>query len=461
MTAQKLIIGSEEWVSLPELGLPVIKSRIDSGAKTSALHAYNIQPYEEKGQAYVRFDVHPVQKNRRIVKRCSAPVIARRVVKSSNGESEKRFVIQTTVALGDASWSIEVTLTNRDSMGYRMLLGREAMHQRVLVDPAAKQCLRRICDSDILKYYDMPEPQGRGLRIAVLASNPELYSNRRLMEAGQARGHEMLFINVRQCYMNISREHGAIHYRGGESLSHIDAVIPRLRPAVTFYGCSVLRQFENMNSFCLNDAIAISRSRDKLRSLQILSGKGINMPITGFANSPEDTKDLIKLVGGAPLIVKLLEGTQGRGVVLAETDKAAESVINAFKSLKANILVQEFIREAKGKDIRCFVVDNKVVGAMQREAPEGEFRANVHLGGTVSAVRLTVEEKKMAVAAARAMGLHVAGVDIIRSNNGAKVLEVNSSPGLQGIENATGSDIAGAMIEAVEKYAPITQAALL
>ncbi|MFW0776738.1 MAG: 30S ribosomal protein S6--L-glutamate ligase [Rickettsiales bacterium] len=297
----------------------------------------------------------------------------------------------------------------------------------------------------------MVQPKRDGLKIVLLASNPDLYSNKRIIEAGEERGHEMRFINIRQCYMNISSSSPEVHYRGGELLKDVDAIIPRIKPSMTFYGCAVARQFQSIGAFCLNDSVSVARSRDKLRSLQLLSNNGIPMPTTGFANSPVDTAEIIKMVGGAPLVIKLLEGTQGKGVVLAETGKAAESVINAFKSLQANILVQEFIKEAQGKDIRCFVIDGKVVGSIQREAAAGDFRANLHLGGTASAVKVTPTERKIAVRAAKTMGLKVAGVDIIRSKDGPKVLEINSSPGLEGIEEVTGKDVAGLMIESIER----------
>lgn len=447
----KIIIGKEEWCGLPELGLPAIKARIDSGAKTSSLHAFNIHTFEEDGKKYVHFDIHPIQDNRKIIQSCRGLVVDRRDIKSSSGEKERRHVIKTAILLGDKIWDIEITLTNRDSMGYRMLLGREAMKERLLIDPDASFCLGTRNEKEIEKHYRKSQPKKDGLRIALLASNPELYSNKRIMEAGEERGNEMRFINIRQCYMNINSPNPEVHYRGGELLEGFDAVIPRIKPSMTFYGCTVARQFESLGAFCLNNSVAISRSRDKLRSLQILSNNNIPMPTTGFANSPVDTADIIQMVGGAPLVVKLLEGTQGKGVVLAETNKAAESVINAFKSLKANILVQEFIKEAQGKDIRCFVIDGKVEGSIQREAAEGEFRANLHLGGKASSVKITTEERKIAINAAKAMGLHVAGVDLIRSKTGPKVLEINSSPGLEGIEDTTGKDIAGLMIECIEK----------
>lgn len=449
--SKKFVIGREEWVSLPDLGLHAVKAKIDSGAKTSALHAFNIHTYMHDGVEYVRFDVHPIQNNRKIIQHCHGKLLDRRTVKSSNGEIEKRFVIQTEVHLGDHTWPIEITLTNRDSMGFRMLLGREAMTQRLLVDPDVIYITKNLSDKEALSLYSASVEQRYSLNIVVLGSDPELYSNKRLIQAGIQRGHNMIFVNVRYCYMNISATTPEIYYSGGKKLENIDAVIPRLRPSMTFHGCAIVRQFQAAGAFCLNDSVSISRSRNKLRSLQILADKGLNMPVTGFAHSPEDTKHLIKMVGGAPLVVKLLESTQGVGVVLAETNKAAESVISAFKSLKANILVQEFIKEAKGEDFRAFVVDGKVVSAMKRTATEDEFRANLHLGGTCSVAKLTAEEKKMAVHASKALGLKVAGVDIIRSKNGPKLLEVNSSPGLEGIEHATGEDVAGLMIEAIER----------
>ncbi len=447
----KVIIGKEEWCALPELGLPAIKARIDTGAKTSSLHAFNIHPFEADGKKYVHFDIHPLQDNRKVIQSCRGLVVDKRAVKSSSGEKETRHVIKTPLTLGGETWDIEVTLTNRDSMGFRMLIGREAMKERVLIDPDAAMCLGTRDENEVKNVYGTVAPRPDGLQIAVLASNPELYSNKRLIEAGEERGHHMRFLNIRQCYMNISAEKPEIYTSGGELLDSLDAVIPRIKPAMTFYGCAVTKQFETSGAFCLNNSVAIARSRDKLRSLQILSSHKVPMPTTAFANSPLSTNHMIKMVGGAPLVIKLLEGTQGKGVVLAETNKAAESVINAFKSLQANILVQEFIKEADGKDIRCFVVDGKVVGSIQRSAAAGEFRANLHLGGTASHVKITADERKIAVNAAKAMGLSVAGVDIIRSKEGPKVLEINSSPGLEGIESITQKDVAGLMIESIEK----------
>ncbi|QTF92437.1 30S ribosomal protein S6--L-glutamate ligase [Halomonas sp. BM-2019] len=290
------------------------------------------------------------------------------------------------------------------------------------------------------------------MHIALLSRNRNLYSTRRLVEAAEQRGHTTRVVDTLRCYMSIAAHHPSIHLKGQE-LEPFDAVIPRIGASVTFYGCAVLRQFEMMGTYVLNDSVAITRSRDKLRSLQLLSRKGLGLPITGFAHSPDDIPDLITMVKGAPLVIKLLEGTQGIGVVLAETNQAAESVIQAFLGLKANIMVQEYITEARGADIRCLVVGDKVVASMKRQAPEGEFRSNLHRGGTASVIRITPEERSTAIRAAKAMGLRVAGVDLLRSNHGPVIMEVNSSPGLQGIETATGKDIAGLIIEHIEKNA--------
>ncbi len=290
------------------------------------------------------------------------------------------------------------------------------------------------------------------MKLAILSRNPRLYSTRRLLEAGEQRGHEVRVLDHLKCYMDIASHDPAVHYRGAE-LEYFDAVIPRIGASVTFYGSAVVRQFEMTGTYALNESVAITRSRDKLRSLQILSRAGIGLPITAFAHSTDSTQELIEIVGGAPLVVKLLEGTQGKGVVLAENRKAAEALIEAFRGLKANFLVQEFIKEARGADIRCFVIGDKVVAAMKRQAGEGEFRSNLHRGGTASLVRLTPEERSTAVRSARKMGLNVSGVDILRSHHGPVVMEVNSSPGLEGIESATGKDVAAMIIEFIEKNA--------
>lgn len=290
------------------------------------------------------------------------------------------------------------------------------------------------------------------MKIAMLARNKNLYSHQRLVEAAEARGHEIRIIDTLRVYMNITAHRPDLRY-GGEVLPKYDAVIPRIGASITFYGMAVLRQFEMMGTWPLNESVAIGRSRDKLRSLQLLSRAGIGLPVTGFAHSTRDTDDLMEMVGGAPLVIKLLEGTQGIGVVLGETHSSAKSVIEAFRGVKSNILVQEFVKESKGVDIRCLVIGGKVIASMMRKGAEGDFRSNLHRGGSANIVKITPEERSTAIRAAKTLGLNVAGVDLLRSNHGPVVMEVNSSPGLEGIENATGKDIAGQIIEYMETHA--------
>ncbi|MEX2480124.1 MAG: 30S ribosomal protein S6--L-glutamate ligase [Gammaproteobacteria bacterium] len=292
------------------------------------------------------------------------------------------------------------------------------------------------------------------MKVAILSRNSKLYSTRRIKEAAIARGHEARVVDHLHCFMDITAAKPTVHHRGEEfGQGDFDAIIPRIGASVTYYGTAVARQFEMMGVYSVNESVAITRARDKLRSLQLLSRQKIGIPVTAFANRPDDVAGLIREVGGAPLVVKLLEGTQGIGVVLAETSKAAQSVIQAFMGLGSNILVQEFIKESKGSDIRCFVVGGKVIAAMQRQAPEGEFRSNLHRGGSATLVKLTPGERRCAVRAAQVMGLNVAGVDLLRSNRGPLVMEVNSSPGLRGIEEATGKDVANIIIEFIEHNA--------
>ncbi|NGY05035.1 30S ribosomal protein S6--L-glutamate ligase [Solimonas terrae] len=290
------------------------------------------------------------------------------------------------------------------------------------------------------------------MKIALLSRNRRLYSTRRLVEAAEARGHKVQVIDVLRCYMNIQPGNPEIWYRG-KRLERFDAVIPRIGASVTFYGTAVVRQFEMQDVYTLNESVAIARARDKLRALQLLARKGVGLPRTAFAHAPDDTEGVMQLVGGAPMVIKLIEGTQGEGVVLAETANAASSVIEAFRGLDAYFLVQEFVREAQGCDIRCLVVGDEVVASMQRTACSGEFRSNLHRGGSASPVEITPAERRTALRAAKIMGLNVAGVDLLRSASGPMVMEVNSSPGLEGIETASGIDIAERIIEFIEGHA--------
>ncbi|MEE2692035.1 MAG: 30S ribosomal protein S6--L-glutamate ligase [Pseudomonadota bacterium] len=290
------------------------------------------------------------------------------------------------------------------------------------------------------------------MKLALMCRNPSLYSHRRLVEAAESRGHEIEVIDHLKCYINITSLRASVRYQGRD-LPKYDAVIPRIGASVTFYGAAVLRQFEVMGVYPVNESVAISRSRDKLRSMQLLARKGVGLPVTVFAHKTSQPHEIIELIGGAPVVIKLLEGTQGIGVVLGETEMAAESIIQAFGGANVNILVQEYIKEAKGEDIRCLVVGGKVVASMRRKGKEGEFRSNLHRGGSADKVAITPAERSTAISAAKAMGLNVCGVDMLRSNHGPVVMEVNSSPGLEGVEKATGVDVAGKIVEFIEKNA--------
>ncbi|MBJ6373537.1 30S ribosomal protein S6--L-glutamate ligase [Sedimentitalea arenosa] len=449
-TPKPLHFGWEEWVSLPELGLPAISAKVDTGARTSALHASEIEAFGAKSSPKVRFYVHPVPGREDMAIPCSADLVDRREVTSSNGETEMRCVIRTKLEVAGQSWPIEVTLTNRASMSSRMLLGRQALTDHISISPTERH-LQPELGYDVYSSRKMrSHAPNRALRVAVL-SRENNYSTRRLVEAGEARGHAVEVIDTTRCYMAINALAPEVHY-DGKRLPRYDAVIPRIGASITPYGTAVIRQFETIGTWCVNGSAGITASRDKLHAHQVLARHRIGMPTTAFAASPKDTGNLIGLVGSAPLIVKLLESTQGKGVVLAETRKAAESVISAFRGLKANFLVQHFVKEAAGEDIRCLVIGGKVVAAIKRTGAEGDFRSNLHQGGTASVTRITKTERDTALRAARAFGLNMAGVDLLRSEDGPKVLEVNSSPGFEGIEVATGKDIVGRLFDEIELH---------
>ncbi len=441
-------LGWEEWLGLPELGLPAIKAKIDTGARTSALHASIIEPFGPVGAPQVRFLIQPDPDDPSLEVTCSAPVVDRREVTSSNGETELRYVIETMAHMGGRTWPIQLTLSNRETMTYRMLFGRAAVQPNMIVDPNAS-FKQPVLDYSLYQNLPRRKPVRRPLRIALLTREPNNYSSRRLVEAATARGHVIEAVDTARCYMRIGPLNPEVHY-DGKALPRYDAVIPRIGASITDYGMAVLRQFANTGAYCLNGAGAIGRSRDKLLAHQLLARAGIAMPVTAFAHSPKDTRDLIGLTGGAPVVLKLLSSTQGKGVVLAETRKAAESLVDAFRGLDANFLVQEFVEEAGGADVRAFVIGTKVVGAMKRQAAKGEFRSNLHRGGSASPVKLSVAERETAREAAKVLGLQVAGVDLLQTGGGPKVLEVNSSPGLKGIETATERDLASLIIEHLE-----------
>lgn len=444
----ELVLGWEEWVALPELGLPAMLAKTDTGARTSALDAFAIEPFGPAARPHVRFIVQPWPERPEVEIVCSAPLVDRREVTSSNGETELRYIITTTIEIGSQSWQTEVSLTDRRAMRYRMLLGRSALTEGVRVDPS------RSFHQPELSYAvyaaAAKETVRRPLRIALLTQNAENFSCRRLIQAAEARQHVIEALETRRCVMHIDAERPELHY-DGRALARFDAVIPRIGVGLTQYGCAVVRQFAMTGAYCLNTADAIAASRDKLSAHQALARHGVVTPVTVFASPGADIDRIIAMVGGAPLVVKLLKATQGRGVVLAETAKAARSVIGAFQAMDADVLVQEFVADAAGADVRLFVIGGKVVAAMRRQAKEGEFRSNLHQGGMAEFVKATREEREIAVKATRIMGLDVAGVDLLRTRTGPKVLEVNSSPGLQGIEKATNEDVAGQIIAHLER----------
>lgn len=451
MERKKLIeIGWEEWIALPELHLPAIKAKIDTGAKTSALHAFMVEKFTEKGVEKVKFGIHPIPERPEIEVFCVAHLVEEREVTSSNQQTELRYVIRTLAKFGKESWPIEITLTNREGMNYRMLLGRSAMDKKLVVAPT-ESCLLGELGPSLYSEEHHTEKE-KQLKICILSREANSYSTERLASAAEGRGHQVDILDTTKLYVDIAANKQAIHYQG-KVLEHYDVVIPRIGASITMFGLAILRQFETLGTYCLNSSNAITNSRDKLLAHQLLTRGKIAMPRTAFGRSPGNTKDLISIVNGAPLIIKLLQGSQGDSVVLAETNKAAQAVIQVFRGLGENFIVQEFEKESAGRDVRAIVIGNKVVAAMERRSLEGDFRSNIHQGGKAYPVKLSSQERKMAVKAAKILGLKVAGVDMLRTDEGPKILEVNSSPGLEGIENLTKKDIAGLIIAFIEDHA--------
>ena len=440
-------VGWEEWVGLPELNLPALIAKTDTGADTSALHAFNIQTFGKKNNQMVRFGINPIDTDERFAIFCSAKIIDQRNVTSSNGITELRYVIETELVIGGVTKKIPITLTNRENMKYKMIIGRNAL-DGFQVSPD-KSFLQRILSYDLYKKVKKNSHR-RSLRIGILSLEPTNYSNLKIIEAAEENGHFCEILNTKRCYLNIESDKPEVHY-DGKVLPHYDAIIPRIGPSITKYGMAVVRQFEAMGTFCLNSSTSIGTSRDKLAAHQALAFNRIPMPDTAFSNSPRDTENIIDLTAGAPLVVKLLESSQGKGVILAETKKAASSVISAFQKLNAPFIVQNFVKDSNGCDLRLFVIGGKVIASMMRSASDDDFRSNLHAGGKASKVKITQNERKIAKQATKAMGLNIAGVDILRSSEGPKVLEVNSSPGLQGIETVNNINIASMIIDYLEK----------
>ncbi|MBN2653310.1 MAG: 30S ribosomal protein S6--L-glutamate ligase [Spirochaetales bacterium] len=425
--SRKKTVGRLESVTLPALSLTNIQAKIDTGADSSSLHCESLSFCKEDKS--VQFTV---ETNDKELKTFTYPVSKMKWVKSSNGIKEYRFYIKTELEIRDQIYRIEVSLTDRSQMKYQMLIGRQFLHNKFLVDVSLAE-----------------HSEHEKIKIGILSMGENLYSTQRLFEAARQKGWDVEIINYLKCFTTIENNNLKIFYNGRE-LSGFDAIIPRIGASQTFFGTAVVRQFELMNVYPLNSSMSITRSRDKLRSQQIFAKHGIDMPKSVFASKVEDVDKIIDEVGGAPLIIKMIEGTQGMGVVLSETKKAAKSVLEAFYNLKVNLLVQEYIAEAGGADIRAFVVGGRVVAAIKRQGNEEDFRSNIHRGGSASGIKLTNEEKKLAIKAARVMGLEVAGVDMIQSKRGPLVLEVNSSPGLEGIEKYSGKDVAKAIMDYLE-----------
>jgi ribosomal protein S6--L-glutamate ligase len=448
MPVDPLMLGWREWVALPQLGLPALKAKVDTGARTSALHAFSIETFGPADAPRVRFGVHPIDYNQDVEVWCTARVTDRRYVRSSNGQSEYRYIIETPIKLGGREWPIEVSLSNRHTMAHRMLLGRSALDaQSIEIRPWCEYLQDEL---SFEAYADRSPPLRRPLRIALLTMEPGNFSNRRLIEAAEARDHVIEPIETLRCYMNIKSIASAVHYKGAP-LSSYDFVIPRIGASITAYGTAVVRQFEMTGAQVLNSSQAIVQSRDKLFAHQLLAAHRLPMPDTAFASAHVDTEDLIAMAGGAPLVIKFLNGTQGNGVMLAHDRAAAAALIEALRNAEASFLVQQYISESAGQDLRCIVLDGKVIAAMVRRSTTGDFRANLHQGGIALETKLSPEERKLAIKAAAKLGLKFAGVDILRSAKGPLLIEVNSSPGLEGITNATGIDVAGHVLDHIEQ----------
>lgn len=442
-----LEIGWEEWISLPELGLPAIKAKVDTGAKTSAIHAFMVEKIIEDNDVKVRFGIHPIPSQPNVEVYCKAHLIDEREVTSSNGQIELRYVIRTMVQFGKRKWPIEITLTDRETMAYRMLIGRSAMEGRLQVVPGESFIL----GTADLSVYDsiVRRKKKKKLKICILSRSRNNYTTDRLASVAESKGHSVAVINTTRCYVDISSK-PKLHYRG-RILPRYDAVIPRIGSSITYYGVAILRQFESLGTFCVNHASAIEHSRNRLFTHQLLGRAGVDMPTTAFAHSPVDIKDMIQLVGGAPLVVKLLTGSTKRGVILAPTNTAAEAVMHAFRGLEANFIAQEYIKRGTGKDIHCIVLGNKVIGAIAKEIADDEFHGEIPKKS--KPITITAAEQKLAVRAARILGLKFAAVNLFRTKEGPLVVDIESCPNLKQAEEILNQDIAEMVIDYIEAHA--------
>ncbi|GHA03647.1 alpha-L-glutamate ligase [Arenicella chitinivorans] len=445
----KTVVGNQEWCAFPELGIPAVKARVDSGAKTSSLHAFNVRRFRRGKQAWISFDVHPVQKNRTVVVKCEQPLLDMRVVKSSSGVPETRYVIRTAMRMGDQQWEVDLTLANRDSMGFRMLLGRQAMHGRVVVDPSLENALGDHNSAALNSMYQHAAAERQGLRIAVLASNPEDYNNRRLLEAGRARGHDMVFLNISQCHMRLDALEPEVLFRGSPLAEDLDAVIPRVRAQVTYYGAALVRQFESMGILSINSAVAIAQSQDRLLVMQSMLKHGIPIPTSGFAHSPADAEALIDMVGGTPVLIKPVAMRSGGSAAKADDLPTAKQLITTARQIDENLLVQEYMAAASGRSIRSLVVNQKPVATLAYQA---ETRADqIEVGTVVGTAKLTAAERTLVAKATKALSLSVARVDLIRTEEGTLLLGVVAAPDFEPFERQGRKRVAESVIAAIEK----------
>ncbi|WP_226782349.1 RimK family alpha-L-glutamate ligase [Oceaniglobus trochenteri] len=447
-TPADLRLGWEEWCALPQLALPALKVKVDTGARTSALHAFDIEPFGPPDAPMVRFAVHPIPGRHDLVVRCTAPVHDRREVTSSNGETEYRYVILSPIAIGPRQWPVELTLTDRGAMAYRMLLGRQALEGGAVVAPGESFCQPQLS-------YDVypgarrhaPAPD-RPLSIAILSREPDAYTPRHLVDEARARGHRIDVIDTARCYMAMNALSPEVHCDGAP-LPRYDAVIPRIGATMSGYGAALVRQFETIGTHCLNGSEGITSSRDRIHAHQLLARYHIGMPATAFAASPKDTGNLIVLAGRAPLVLKLLDNAAGDGTVRADTKAAAASVITAFRGLNANFLVQDYLPDAAGRDIRCLVLGGKFIAALER--PPGGDTTDLDRRAHTQPARTTKAERDTAQKAARAFKLGLASVDLLRTPEGPKVLSLSATPGLSRFETATGRNIAALVLDLLEK----------
>ncbi len=446
------VIGRAEKIDLRDFGLMNVPAKVDTGADTSSLWVSDIKE-EHDGLHFVLFGPgSPYYTGAEQVFSTSDYELTR--VANSFGQKELRYKIKLRITLKDRLVRATFTLADRSQKTYPILIGRRLLHRKFLVDVTGGDAMREEEDrKKRMLERDMGaiNQKGGGMKIAILSKGPGNYSTKRLKEEAQKRGHEVRIINYAKCYVTLESGKPVVRYNG-ESLADIDVIIPRIAANLTSYGSSIVRQFEMQNVFTATASLAIVRSRDKLRSTQLLAKAGIGIPKTVFARETADLDDVLDQVGGAPVIIKVARGTHGNGVVLAETRKAAKAVMQAFYVEGVSFIVQEFVAESAGTDIRAFVVNGKVVASMKRQSLDDDFRSNLHQGGEGSVVRLTEEERRTAVRAAKAMGLPICGVDMMRSERGPLVLEVNSSPGF-GIEKVTGHNVAEKIIEYVEQHA--------